>query len=87
MRTQIFYLNDERKNISVRIMDRNYDAATSTGDSYMVLKPAEGRMFELDIPDDCSIYVKKWEELVLISYIFLPEHGQPDEQLPRSGAV
>jgi RNA polymerase subunit RPABC4/transcription elongation factor Spt4 len=66
---KMFYLNDEQKDIRVRIMDTRYDPATGTGDLFFTLRPAEGRVFDVQCPDCHSLYVKKWKDLVMISHI------------------
>lgn len=67
MKTSIYYLNDEQTYMNIRVMDSNYDPANAKGDRFVILKPAEGQLFELDIPEDHVIYVKKWKTMVLIS--------------------
>lgn len=66
----IAYLNDEKKKVSVRVMDLRYDPLTATGDFWAVLDIAEYKEFELQIPDDSIVYVKKWESQVLLSYSY-----------------
>lgn len=66
---KLFYLNDERKNIQVRVLDDNYDPTTATGDTRVTLQPAEGRVFDIRCPEGSAPYVKKWVDLVMISYI------------------
>ena len=81
MNAKIFYMNDETKHVTVKVMDKSFDHVTGHGDTLTMLRPAEGRMFELDIPENSVIYVKKWAEMVLISYAFFPVHVQPAEDL------
>ena len=82
---KIFYLNDERGDMTVRIMDKKYDGVTCTGDTYVTLGPAEGRLFELLIPEDCCLYVKKWWNLVMISYTYPVDLAQSTGSPPRAG--
>jgi hypothetical protein len=83
VKTSIFYLNDEPQDVSIKVLDNRFDPVTCTGDVLTVLKSTEGRVFELDIPDDSIIYVKKWKTMALISYIYLPATAQLDEDLQR----
>jgi hypothetical protein len=87
MIAKIFYLNDESKRITVKIMDRSFDHVTGKGELLFSLQPAEGKTFELDIPDDAILFVKKWHEMAMISYVYFPVHVRPDEDLLYSGGV
>jgi hypothetical protein len=63
VKTQVFYLNDERKPITVKILDM-------AGDRFETLQPAEGKTYDIMLPDEPAIlYVKKWPAMVMISYI------------------
>jgi hypothetical protein len=68
---KVFYLNDERKPIKVRIMDARFDPVTFTGDSYHDLGPAEGKLFEVVLPAGGAVWVKKWPNMVMISCVSL----------------
>lgn len=67
--TKMFYLNDEGYDILVRVMDSRYDPITCSGDVHVTLKPCEGRLFELQIPEGHILYVKKWLHMVLLSHV------------------
>ena len=87
MIVDVFYLNDEQKEITVRILDDRYDGTTGLGDVFDKLKSCEGKVYEVHMPANCVIYVKKWKDMVMISYTDptgLPRCG---EHSPRSGAV
>ena len=80
---QIYYMNDENKDMLVRVMDSRYDPATATGDIYVKLKPSEGYLFDLHLPEGQVPWVKKWENMVLISGIdvaALPLSSQAQQQ-------
>lgn len=66
---KVYYFNDERAPMRVRILDVNYDAATATGDSWATLAPASGQIFDVALPEGAALYVKKWPGMVMISYI------------------
>lgn len=66
---KIYYLNDEKKPITVRVLDSKYDAMNATGDTYTVLQSCEGRMFDLELPEGTVPYIKKWPTMVMISYV------------------
>jgi hypothetical protein len=84
---KVVYINDEQKEIMVRVNDRAfYDALNSGGDlsSFDVtMKSCEIRVFELDAPDGAVPYIKKWKNVLMISYIDpaglaqLPQWPQP----------
>jgi hypothetical protein len=65
---KVSYLNDEQRPITLRILDANYDGATGTGDTYMTLQSCEMKVFEVNIPEDCILFVKKWPNMVMFSY-------------------
>ena len=69
----VVYNNDEQKVITVKINDGNfYKALNSGGDLspfYVTLQPSEVKVFNLDAPEGVIPYVKKWKEVVMISYI------------------
>jgi len=83
MISKIFYINDEQKNVTVRVLDSRYDPTLASGDEYVILEPAEGRIFEVHHPERHILYVKKWPGMVLISSIPLSNvqsisgHSQP----------
>ena len=68
---KIFYMNDEQKDITVRILDDTFDSVTCAHnpDHYIKLSPAEGKVFELVVPEGAVPYIKKWKDLVMISYV------------------
>jgi hypothetical protein len=85
---KVVYINDEQKEITVRVNDRAfYDALNSGGDlsSFdVIMKSCELRVFELDAPDGAVPYIKKWKDVLMISYIEqsglaqLPQWPQPE---------
>lgn len=64
---KLYYLNDEPNPISVRVMDSRYDPATATGDIFTVLQKAEGKEFEVLMPDNHVLWIKKWKGMVMLS--------------------
>jgi hypothetical protein len=72
------YMNDEQRKVGIRILDLHYDYATATGDTYTFLDSCEFRVFELQIPDDAIVYVKRWPSGLLISYFVETSHQQSD---------
>lgn len=79
---RIYYLNDEQREMRVRILDASYDPVTCTGDTYVTLQPCEGRLFHVMLPADSVIYVKKWPNLVMISYIDRAAVAQLEQSQP-----
>lgn len=84
---KVYYLNDEPHEITVRILDTRFDPYTGKGDIYVNLQPAEGRLFEVYLPEDSVLWVKKWVRAVMISYTYPTDHSQSAAEQPRSGAV
>jgi hypothetical protein len=79
------YMNDEQKEMRVRILDLRYDPTTATGDIFVTLKSCEYREFEVHIPDNAILYVKKWPYMVMISYSeqSTPLQSDQPEELPQ----
>jgi hypothetical protein len=86
---KLFYLNDEKQDVIVKVMDQTWDYTynSSNAKNLCTLKPAEGRMFDLVIPDGAILWIKKWSAVVMLSYVESSALPESDEQLPRSGAV
>ena len=86
---KLYYLNDEQKEVLVKVMDQTWDYTYTNDNTKNLyrLMPAEGRVFEIDIPVDSILWIKKWPGIVMLSYFALSALPQSDEQLPRSGAV
>lgn len=58
---KVFYFNDEKHTISVFI--------GGLGDNLVgELKPAEGRVFDVPVPDRAILWVKKWHNYVMLSW-------------------
>lgn len=67
---KVYYLNDEKNPILVRILDLTYDPNGDNPDhGYYCLNPAEGRSFDISMPDGSQIFIKKWPNMVMISYL------------------
>lgn len=84
---KLYYLNDEQKEMIVRVLDLRYDHFNGRGpaDEFTTLKSCEGREFEVHMPDNAILYVKKWKSMVMLSYheqIAQPQSSQPGESLP-----
>jgi RNA polymerase subunit RPABC4/transcription elongation factor Spt4 len=69
MISKIFYMNDEQKHVVVRVLDLRYDASIGKGDLYVTLQSCEAQVFEVHLPVDHILYVKKWSGMVLISHV------------------
>ena len=80
---KVGYMNDEQKDIMVRTLDLRYDCVAGTGDSYVTLQSCEYREFEVHIPDDTIVYLKKWPNMVMLSY-HAQTAPQQGDQLPES---
>jgi hypothetical protein len=83
---KIFYFNDEQKDVTVRVLDDRFDPMTGEGDIYTTLSPASGQVFEVQAPAGSVLYVKKWKDLVLISYIDQLGLAQLEQLLPNQVA-
>jgi hypothetical protein len=85
---KVYYMNDEQKEITLRILDANYDH--TGGDNSLTfhkMKPCEGRLFDVAIPEGGCLWVKKWPGMVMLSYLDqsgLAQVSLRDEQL-RTG--
>lgn len=69
---KVYYMNDEQKDITVRIMDLTYDdtfTKSNNLNTYHRLKATEGRVFDLQVPEGSALYVKKWKDVVMLSYL------------------
>jgi hypothetical protein len=70
---KVLYMNDERVNMVVKVQGIAFNAALNAGnplDPFMhILWPTECRVFDLDMPANSSVYIKKWPNMVMISYI------------------
>jgi len=77
---KVGWMNDERQDLVVRIMDTRYDHWNATGDIFVTLSPCEYREFEVHIPDNAFLYVKKWPKMVMLSYSEQTSPQQSDQQ-------
>ena len=64
----VHYFNDEKHAISVRILDSRYDPSTAKGDFFFRLEPAQDKTFEVLLPEDSFLWVKKWPGIVMLSF-------------------
>lgn len=63
---KIYYLNDRKSNAVVY-------CGTDMAGTPTILKSAEGKDFELDMPDGAQVFIKVWEtNVVYISWMGLP---------------
>lgn len=67
---KIYYNNDEQRDITIRVMDGRYNAATATGDTYYTLKPFECKELDVQLPEGSILYIKRWPSMVMFSYYF-----------------
>jgi hypothetical protein len=70
---KIYYLNDEQMPMHVAIKDDEFYAALNNGEDlsrwHVTLQSCESRVFDLVCPPGSIPYVKKWPQMVMISYI------------------
>lgn len=81
---KVFYLNDERKEVVVRVMDARWDPVTFTGDRFITLKACEAREFEVEVPEGAILYVKKWPSMIMFSFYYPQNTDQKPVEQPRS---
>lgn len=70
---QIYYMNDEKKEIVVQVNGQLKPSPRNTyGEptiEYFKLQPTESKVFFVDAPEGSIPYVKKWENVVLLTYL------------------
>jgi len=67
---KVYYFNDERKDVVVRVLDATYDESVGPKDSdYTDLKACQGTLFDVQLPDNSVLHIKKWPHMVMLSYI------------------
>lgn len=84
---KVYYLNDEQREVTVKILDATYDAGNGTGITYHTLQSCEGRVFDVVVPEDAILYVKKWPSVVMISYICRADLPQSGQALPGESSA
>lgn len=62
----IYYMNDETREVTVQLNG-------SQGTFYEKLKPQEGRLFSLEVPDGAIPFIKKWDYPVIALSFCMPE--------------
>jgi len=80
---KIYYNNDERQDVVVRVMDGRYDVTTATGDSFTTLKPFECKEFDVQIPEGAILYIKKWPKMVMFSFYYQSTTDQKLVEQPQ----
>lgn len=82
---KVYYMNDEQKEMRVRVLDSRYDPSNATGDFFYTLKSCESKEFEVHMPDDAILYLKKWPYMVMLSYHeqSVPQPVAESEELPQ----
>jgi hypothetical protein len=80
---KFIYMNDEQKQVRVRIQDSRYDHILCTGDIWTSLAPGEARVFEVIVPEGSHLYVKKWPDVVLLSVVLSDVVVQLEVSPPR----
>ena len=65
----VYYFNDEKLPITVKVQD-------TYSDVFSTLNPQEGKFFHLSLPEGSKLFVKKWTNMVMISYTFHTEDNQ-----------
>lgn len=71
---KVYYFNDEQKTITVKVHKPNSSYVLPDWE-YIAMPPYQGRVFEFDTPENSIPYIKRWADLVMISYISSPREG------------
>ena len=83
VKMNIYYFNDETRQITVQVNGQlNTSDLSSHGEldvQYFLLLPSQGRMFTVNAPLGTIPFVKKWNQVVLLSY------ADPDLLLGEEG--
>ena len=66
---KLVYMNDEKKQVKLRVLDSNYDSVTCTGDRFYTLEPGEAIVLDLNVRAGSVPFIKKWPSMVMISDI------------------
>lgn len=70
---KVYYMNDEQKPVLVTIKDDDFYTALNSGQNLskwnVTLKSCEAKLFELACPSGAVPYIKKWPNVIMISYI------------------
>lgn len=66
---RVYYLNDQKKPVSIRVIDISYNPSNPDAQYRGILQPTEGKSFDVLIPEGASLFVKAWDGQVLLSYI------------------
>ena len=80
---KLYYLNDERQEVVVRVMDTRWDPVTFKGDTFTTLKACEGREFDIQVPEGAMLYIKKWPTMVMLSFYYPQNTDQKPVEQPR----
>ena len=60
---KVYYVNDESIAVSIRVLGKDMN------ESFTLLLPQEGKIFEFEAPTDAVPYIKRWNNnMILISY-------------------
>lgn len=75
----IYYMNDEQKPITVQVNHYFFfnpnDPYKEPKVEYFKLDPAEAKVFKIEVPENSIPYVKKWKDVVLLTYSDLQSHS------------
>ena len=69
----IYYFNDETRSVTVQWQSNG-------GTFYDVLKPQEGRLFSLQVPEGAIPWIKKWDYAVVLLSYCMPENLPPSSR-------
>jgi len=65
-KTKIYYFNDERSPITVKTQKLGGEPWEN---DFVILNQQEGRLFEVEIPEGNELWIKKWPNMVMLSWI------------------
>jgi hypothetical protein len=70
---KIYYFNDKKEPVIVRVVHQDRPSEINPSGTlninYYQLSPQEGKLFDVDAPDNTIPFLKTWDRQVLLSYI------------------
>lgn len=57
---KVFYLNDETITVKVRTIDKDGES------KYTTLAPQESKVFEVYVPEESALFVKRWDSNIIL---------------------
>lgn len=75
----IYYMNDEQNPITVKLIHSLFfnpnDPYKEPKIEFFKLAPQEAKVFKIEVPENSIPYVKKWKDMVLLTYSDLQSHS------------